>query len=781
MTQGLLSRRQVRPPSRDRRVGLLVFAGLLGALAFGALFPWFPGGPRLEQGSLVDRPIVTPRALSYQSEVLTARERQARADAVHEVFVLDTDVRDQQLARLDQLIAATGRAREDQALSSSAKESAIRAAAGSALSSRAAATFASASDDEWDALAAELRNALARTLTQSIAADEIAAARARAAGYLSSLLSATQVLALQEVLDPLIVPTLVVDEERTRLLREEAVANTPPVQVNYSRGQLVVAAGEQLTPAQVEALDRFDLRRTGLDSRSVIATAIFAALLGLAAGGYVLVARPRSLRGPRRLLLFSLLLLAPTLVAKFTLPLVLPDLARHYVVYGLPLAAAPMAAAVLLDVPTSVLLSALIAATLVFISILLPTVDVGGQAAQLETARLALATLAGSLTGVFVSARADRLQRHLAAGLAAGTAIAAALMLVWWLDTERRLVDLAWIGGAAAIGGLLSALVAVGTFVLLSRPFGIITRVELMELAQLHHPLLRRLQDEAPGTFQHSILVGNMAERAADRIGADPLLVRVGAYYHDIGKLVAPAFFVENVSAGDESPHEGLDPLQSTRVIHQHVSGGVELARKEGLPEAIVRFIPEHHGTRVMTFFYRKAAQDDPQIDEELFRYPGPRPTSRESALVMIADGCEASVRASSDHSPPGIRAMVDEIIEERIDERQFEDCDISLRDLRVVAETYGATLAAVFHPRVEYPEPSERERARRGALAGAPRRTSGDGRQAIARAPAEHESRREASAGAPRPPPHAVEPPGREQPSVPPNRRRRELSEDDT
>lgn len=692
----------------------MIFASLLGALTFAALFPWFPGEVRLNAGTVVERVIVAPRDASYESAVLTEREREARADAVREVFVLDTDVRDRQLAQLDQVIAAIARARADQTLSSSAKESAVRTAGDLELSSRAAATFVSANSEQWNALAAELRNALGRTLTQSIAEEDVTAARASAAGYLSALLSGQEVLALQEVVDPLVAPTLVVDDERTRLLREEAMANTPAVQVSYSRGQLVVGAGQALTAAEIEALDQLDLRRAGLDSGSVIATAIFAALLGMASGAYVLVARPRSLRSPRRLLLFALLLLAPALVAKFTLPLVLPDLARHYVAYGLPLAAAPMAAAVLLDVPTSVLLSALIAATLVFLSVLVPSVDAGGGAAQLETARLALAALAGSLTGVFVSARADRLQRHLVAGLAAGGAIAAVLMLVWWLDPDRRIVDLAWMGGAAAIGGLLSALVAVGTFVLLSRPFGIITRVELMELAQLHHPLLRRLQDEAPGTFQHSILVGNMAERAAARIGADPLLVRVGAYYHDIGKLVAPAFFVENIPAGSESPHEGLDPLQSTRVIHQHVSGGAELARKEGLPEAVVRFIPEHHGTRVMTFFYRKAAQDDPQIDEELFRYPGPRPTSRESALVMLADGSEASVRASSDHSPQRIRAIVEDIIKERIDERQFDDCDISLRDLRIVADTYSATLAAVFHPRVEYPEPSERERARR-------------------------------------------------------------------
>jgi len=236
-----------------------------------------------------------------------------------------------------------------------------------------------------------------------------------------------------------------------------------------------------------------------------------------------------------------------------------------------------------------------------------------------------------------------------------------------------------------------------------------------MELGQLSHQLLRRLKDEAPGTFQHAMLVGNLAERAADRIGADALLVRVGAYYHDVGKLYSPAFFVENFG-DDPSPHGAIDPMQSTRVIQQHVTQGLELARKERLPEAVVRFIPEHHGTRLVTYFYRRAAEARPDVSPDLFRYPGPKPQSRETALVIIADACEATVRSMPDRSTERIRDVVEQTIRERIEEGQFDECPISLRDLRVVADAYTATLNAVFHPRVEYPEPTRRELAARGA-----------------------------------------------------------------
>jgi putative nucleotidyltransferase with HDIG domain len=234
-----------------------------------------------------------------------------------------------------------------------------------------------------------------------------------------------------------------------------------------------------------------------------------------------------------------------------------------------------------------------------------------------------------------------------------------------------------------------------------------------MELAQLDNKLLRKLQDEAPGTFQHSLLVGTLVERAADRIAADSLLARVGAYYHDIGKLVSPSFFAENLNK--KSPHDSLDPLQSTRVIHQHVTAGIEMAKKEGLPDDIVQFVQQHHGTRLASFFYRIAAEKTPDIDTELFRYPGPKPQSKEVALVMLADSSEAAVRASSDHSSENITKIVDAVIKERFDEDQLDECDLSIKEIKIAADSISTALIAVFHPRVDYPKPSKQELIDRG------------------------------------------------------------------
>ncbi len=721
-----MSQQPARPhlpqlPRAEGRTAVVFFAALLAALLFAVLFPWFPGGQALDVGATVERDILAPRDANYESSILTRQLRDERAAEVADVLVLDTDLREAQLARLDTILGEIDSIRADTNLSASARESELRRIPGTELSQRAATTIVSSDFAQWRTLSAEARNALGSTLAGSIAEDEVASARSRAAGLLSPALEADQIIALRELIDPLIVPTLTIDQERTELLRAEARANTPPVRVDFSRGELVVDEGTVLDDAGVEALDQLAIRSTGIDSQQIAATALIALLSGAAIVAYLIVGRPASVRGPRRIVLLGLLLIVPVATAKFALPLVAPDLDRHFLAHALPLAAGPIAAAVLLDVTVAILLSAILAGLIVFMSVYAPGLDAGGAAAQLETARLALGTLAGALAGVFVAANAHRLQRFLAAGIAAAAASGLAVLPIWLIDSDGGLVDLVWLAGAVAASGVLSALIGVGAFVLLSRPFGIITRVELMELAQLSQPLLRRLQDEAPGTFQHSILVGNLAERAADRIGADPLLARVGAYYHDIGKLTAPGFFIENTGS-EENPHEGLDPLQSTRVIMQHVTGGVELARRSGLPDVLIQFIRQHHGRRLVSFFYRRAAEVDPEIEPDLFRYPGPRPQSREAALVMLADSCEAATRASGDRSDDRIREIVADTFRERIDEGEFDESPISLRDLGIVREAYVATLTAVFHPRVEYPEPTERELEARG-------RSSSDGR----------------------------------------------------
>ena len=633
-----MSRRSVstptRPPGAPSRTVTLTFGALLAAALFVVLLPWFPGTRRLAVGTVVGHAITSPRDLAFESPVRTAAVRAEAGAAIAPVNVLDPSVRERQLVAAGRILGAIDQVRRDATLSASARETSTRTAAGAPLSPPAAATFAAASDARFQAISDAAVTAIGRVLGGAIGAGDIDAARARAQAGLGTGLTAAEAAAATELATPLILPTLIVDQQRTDALRREAIANTPAVKVAFARGQVVVPARTTLSGADIEALTRLGINEGDLRPAALGAAAIFAVLTASTLAAHLSVARPSSVRGVRRLVLLALLVLTPSAMLKFALPLLLPDFDRHFLAYALPVAAAPMVAGVLFDLSTGVIVAALVAGVAGYVSVALPSYGAAGEAAQIETARLVFAVGGASLAGVFVAARAERLQRYLVAGFASAAAGGLAFVALLLLDPERRAIDLLWAAGAIGGGGLLTAIVAVGAFVLIGRPFGITTRVELMELAQLNHPLLRRLQDEAPGTFQHSILVSNLAERAADRIGADALLVRVGAYYHDVGKVVAPPFFVENLM-GQESPHDNLDPLQSTRMIHQHVTAGMDLARREHLPEAVVQFIPEHHGTRLAAFFYRRAAALDPEVSPELFRYPGPRPQSRETALVM--------------------------------------------------------------------------------------------------------------------------------------------------
>jgi putative nucleotidyltransferase with HDIG domain len=689
-------------PSRDRA---LLFGLTVSWLVFGALYPVFPGVRRLEVGATAPGELRAPRSASYISEVLTRQRREAASAAVGEVSVLDATVRTTQLAALDRRLERIDVVRRDVTLSPAARIASIGAAAEGRLSEGSAALLATSPDATWQLIAAQARTTLSRVLSGSIAEVDVEEQRARLSSPEAGE-GGEHASAVAELLAPLVVPTVVVDRGRTNALRAEAMAAVAPVAITVPQGDIAVSAGAVLNAADIERLDALGLRSSAVDFSTLAAAALFGVLIGALWGGSLTTLGP-ALEGLRRPLLAALLVAVPLLVARLGLPRLLPDEAGYFLAYAMPLAAAPMLAAALLDAGVALLVTLTIALGVALLTGYLPPEN--GTLDSTEALRLVVAVAASSVAGTLLALRAEGVARFLRAG--AGSAAAAyGVVLVFWLLQPSSAPIEAGRGLAAVLaGGVLSAFLVAALFALLSAAFGIVTRAQLMELAQLNHPLLRRLQDEAPGTFQHAVLVGNLAERAADRIGADALLVRVGAYYHDVGKLIAPAFFVENVHP-EASPHEGLDPLQSTRVIHQHVTAGMDLARREGLPAAVARFIPEHHGTRLMTFFYRRAAEEDPDIEPELFRYPGPRPRSRESALVMLADACEATVRASLDRAEDRIRSIVEGIVRERIEEGQFEDCDISLHDLAVVSDSFTRSLSAVYHPRVQYPEPTLRE-----------------------------------------------------------------------
>ncbi len=266
-----------------------------------------------------------------------------------------------------------------------------------------------------------------------------------------------------------------------------------------------------------------------------------------------------------------------------------------------------------------------------------------------------------------------------------------------------------------AVNGILSAVLMIGALPYLETTFSITSMIKLLELSNPNHYLLRRLLLEAPGTYHHSLMVGNLAEASAENIGANSLLVRVGSYYHDIGKIKRPEYFVEN-QRGFDNPHEKIAPALSALIITSHVKEGIELAREANLPPLIIDFIEQHHGNSLAKYFYNRALEEDEdgRISEESFRYEGPRPQSKEVALVMLADSVEAAVRSLKEPTTENIKEMVDKIIKDKLDDGQLELSDLTFRDLHTISESFCTVLEGVYHKRIEYPETFVRELEKR-------------------------------------------------------------------
>ncbi|MDE1920993.1 MAG: HDIG domain-containing protein [Candidatus Omnitrophica bacterium] len=257
-----------------------------------------------------------------------------------------------------------------------------------------------------------------------------------------------------------------------------------------------------------------------------------------------------------------------------------------------------------------------------------------------------------------------------------------------------------------AFNGLISAFVVIAALKVFETIFGEITNFTLLELSDSSHPLLKRMVVEAPGSYHHSLIVSNLAEAAADAIGANALLVRVGAYYHDIGKLVNPEYFTENqLVVGNK--HDELEPSMSRLVISNHVKEGVELAHKYRLNKRIVDFIPEHHGTSIMYYFYQKALAEGPHegLNERDYRYPGPKPQSKETAIVLLADSVEGATRALEEHTLKRIEDVVRKVINNKFIDGQLDECNLTLREIDTIASSFVRVLSATYHSRIKYPE----------------------------------------------------------------------------
>jgi len=390
---------------------------------------------------------------------------------------------------------------------------------------------------------------------------------------------------------------------------------------------------------------------------------------------------------PRRLALLILLIVAAGIAVR-------PAIAGHVLApYFFPMAAVAMLISVLLDTHLSIVVTVVLSLFVGFVR--------GGSL------DIIIYFLLSSTVGALMLSRLEHLSAF--ASAAAAIAIVNSIVAVSFrlLSPGYDLLGMLQLVGAALANGILSSSLTFSTFFWLGTLFGITTPLQLVELTRPTHPLAKKLLLDAPGTYHHSLIVGNLSERAAHLVGADPLLVRVAALHHDVGKSLHPYFFVENQPSG-ENYHQQLDARTSAQIIIGHVQESLELGRKYHFPQAVLDIIAQHHGTSSvgLGYFYQQARKEgNVQVNETDFRYPGPRPQSKEAAIVMLADGVEAAVRAAGSSSDSESERVIRKLTNDRLVSGEFSECDLTLREIEIICNAFIEVLHGVFHPRLVYPE----------------------------------------------------------------------------
>src|SRR5467141_618067 len=672
-------RAAVRAEPRARATAFVVIAGLLTAVAL-LIAP--PATVTYSVGEVARGAIRAPRSVSFISESLTEAERSKAEAAVPKQVTTDPTILANATARVQSAVTAIGRIRADASQQRDQKIAALIQLPDVLLAPAVATDIVDMTQPEWDQVGANLESALRTLYQQGIRAEQIDTVKADAGKALPAGWTERQKRAAAEILKQNLAVNVKVDELATSLARQDARNGVTPVQVQVTAGEAVVRTDEVVTTLEVEKLRALGLANEGNDWRGAIGLLLWA---GLIAGVLALFLERYATEAwleDRKMILVILSLVAITAAGRTLVP-------THTVaVYYAPFAAIAMMLTVLVGGRTA--LATQIAGAL----------HVGIMSSQVE---LVAYVLVPALLGMAAVRRATT-SREFAVGAVAVAAGAVGVILSFVLvNRAADALGIAQLLAGALVSGLGSGLLAFAGMAILGHVFGISTVFELRELGDPNHPLLRQLLLRTPGTYHHSLLVGNLAERSAEVIGADPLVARVGAYYHDIGKMRNPSAFIENQTG--TNPHDELDPLVSAGIVAAHVRDGLSLADRYHLPPMIREMIPAHHGTSVVRYFFQIAQQRGQTPNEAAFHYPGPRPRTKEAAIVMLADGTEASVRSLAEKKPETIRAMVERIVDDRLREGQLDECDLTLRDITRIKDAFCELLLGVYHERIPYPE----------------------------------------------------------------------------
>ncbi|MGD8585619.1 MAG: HDIG domain-containing protein [Chloroflexota bacterium] len=671
-----------------RRSLLWIFVFVLTLLVTLILALDFVARPQVQVtlGEPSPEDVIAPESITYVSDVLTEQARQQAAAAVSDQYTsLDLSIARSQKNLVNSVFSFMEDVRADPLADPETKAGYLQQIEGLTIERQVAEDILSLSPGEYASVRDNILQIVEDTMRQGVVEGQLSEARRQAALGAAFDLTQSQERIVTGLAPQFIVPNIFFDSAATDALRQEAMANVQPITQIVTEGQRVLRVGDIVGQDDVEMLNQLGLLEQNLDWRLLV-SALMAALLSIT----IITIYWAMYFEERQDTARSLTILA-VLMALFLLTAKLLVAGRGTLAYFYPAAALSIIVAVIFSVRLSIVVTVVLAGLV-------------GYVAQ-NSLEMAIYAAAAGILAVLTLRDAQRINALFRAGLVAAVGYASAIVIFQLPPASAGTDVLTLLAVAVVNGSVLSAGLSLAAVFIIGSIFRIVTPLQLQELSRLDHPLLQELLRRAPGTYHHSIMVANLAEQAAEKVNANSALVRVGSFYHDVGKMNRPPFFTENQNGGN--PHDNLDPYSSARIIISHVSDGLELARKYRLPNRVRDFIAEHHGNRLLKTFYQKAVEaagGQETVDKKRFTYGGPRPRTRETGIVQLADATEATSSALRPSTEEAIEKLVNMIVDEHLKEGQLDNSGLTLGDIKLVRESFIETLQGRFHMRIKYP-----------------------------------------------------------------------------
>ena len=644
----------------------------------------------LQAGDVASSDLTSPRTVSYESEILTTRAKNEAANSINPIYLpADPSINRGQLEKLNRTLDFISSVRSDPYADEYQKIDDLKLVQSQVFDPEIAGVIIDLSEEHWITVQDESRRILELIMRENIRDYQLPEVVNRIPGLISYSFSAEEIGIIQYLVQPYIVPNSLYSQVETERSRQDAENLVAPVIKTYAEGQAIVLRGQVITAEQYEALVQLNLIRPEKLTKDYIASVALVVVFVIFIILYFSKRKNTPLSDIRSLLVIAVSFLLFLIAAKIIIP------NRTIIPFFFPLPAFALLLVSLFNFEISFILP-------IILSIL---VTYGVT----TTPDLLVFYIITSLVGASVLGKGKNFVSFVWSALSIAFAGFLVVLAYRLPNPTTDMVGLVTLFGTIVLNGFASASIALLLQFLLSQLLGLPTPLYLTELSRSDHPLLRFILQNAPGTYQHTLQVANLAEQAANAIGADALLTRVGVYYHDAGKAQNPSFFIENQPQGSIDSHDDMDPVIAAQTIIAHIHDGVKLAEKYNLPPRIQDFIREHHGTQVTKYQYNRALEqqaDNPNlVDIELFRYPGPQPRSKETGISMLADITEARARSTTPKNEEELVKLLNSVFDNIYKEGLLKNTNLTLKDLTLIQASFHKTLMNTYHPRIAYPE----------------------------------------------------------------------------